>query len=42
MIRTFRGLTRTRYLATTAVAITLGGNWRITEQQAWSLKSIWG
>jgi beta-fructofuranosidase len=24
-----------------AVAITLGGNWRITEQQAWSLKSIW-
>jgi beta-fructofuranosidase len=25
-----------------AAAITLGGNWRITEQQAWSLKSIWG
>jgi beta-fructofuranosidase len=25
-----------------AVAITLGGNWRITTQQAWSLKSIWG
>jgi beta-fructofuranosidase len=24
-----------------AVAITLGGNWRITGQQAWSLKSIW-
>ena len=24
-----------------AVAITLGGNWRITQQQAWSLKSIW-
>lgn len=24
-----------------AVAITLGGPWRITEQQAWSLKSIW-
>jgi beta-fructofuranosidase len=25
-----------------AVAITLGGNWRLTKQQAWSLKSIWG
>ncbi|HXP09767.1 MAG TPA: glycoside hydrolase family 32 protein, partial [Acidobacteriaceae bacterium] len=25
-----------------AVAITLGGNWRIIQQQAWSLKSIWG
>jgi beta-fructofuranosidase len=24
-----------------AVAITLGGNWRIAQQQAWSLKSIW-
>jgi beta-fructofuranosidase len=24
-----------------AVAITLGGNWRVTTQQAWSLKSIW-
>jgi beta-fructofuranosidase len=24
-----------------AVAITLGGNWRVTGQQAWSLKSIW-
>jgi beta-fructofuranosidase len=24
-----------------AVAITLGGNWRIEQQQAWSLKSIW-
>ena len=24
-----------------AVAITLGGNWRIKQQQAWSLKSIW-
>jgi sucrose-6-phosphate hydrolase SacC (GH32 family) len=24
-----------------AVAITLGGNWRITTQQAWSLNSIW-
>jgi beta-fructofuranosidase len=24
-----------------AVAITLGGSWRITRQQAWSLKSIW-
>jgi beta-fructofuranosidase len=24
-----------------AVAITLGGSWRITQQQAWSLKSIW-
>jgi beta-fructofuranosidase len=24
-----------------AVAITVGGNWRITTQQAWSLKSIW-
>jgi beta-fructofuranosidase len=24
-----------------AVAITLGGPWRITQQQAWSLKSIW-
>jgi sucrose-6-phosphate hydrolase SacC (GH32 family) len=24
-----------------AVAITLGGNWRITQQHAWSLKSIW-
>jgi sucrose-6-phosphate hydrolase SacC (GH32 family) len=34
-----------RYYARTpmepAVAITLGGNWRITRQQAWSLKSIW-
>ena len=25
-----------------AVAITLGGNWRLIQQQAWSLKSIWG
>jgi beta-fructofuranosidase len=25
-----------------AVAITLGGNWQLTKQQAWSLKSIWG
>jgi beta-fructofuranosidase len=25
-----------------AVAIVLGGNWRLTRQQAWSLKSIWG
>jgi len=25
-----------------AVAIILGGNWRLTKQQAWSLKSIWG
>jgi beta-fructofuranosidase len=24
-----------------AVAITLGGNWRLAQQQAWSLKSIW-
>jgi beta-fructofuranosidase len=24
-----------------AVAITLGGSWRIEQQQAWSLKSIW-
>jgi hypothetical protein len=24
-----------------AVAITLAGKWRITQQQAWSLKSIW-
>ena len=24
-----------------AVAITVGGNWRIEQQQAWSLKSIW-
>ncbi|HEY1809920.1 MAG TPA: glycoside hydrolase family 32 protein [Acidobacteriaceae bacterium] len=24
-----------------AVAITVGGSWRITQQQAWSLKSIW-
>jgi beta-fructofuranosidase len=24
-----------------AAAITLGGNWGITQQQAWSLKSIW-
>jgi beta-fructofuranosidase len=35
-----------RYYARTsmepAVAITLGGNWRLTTQQAWSLKSIWG
>ena len=23
-------------------AVTLGGNWRLTKQQAWSLKSIWG
>ncbi len=34
-----------RYYARTpmepAVAMTLGGNWRITRQQAWSLKSIW-
>jgi beta-fructofuranosidase len=34
-----------RYYARTpmepAVAITLGGNWRITQQQAWSLKNIW-
>jgi beta-fructofuranosidase len=34
-----------RYYARTpmepAIAITLGGNWRITQQQAWSLKSIW-
>ena len=24
-----------------AVALTLGGNWSITQQQAWSLKSVW-
>jgi beta-fructofuranosidase len=34
-----------RYYARTpmepAVAITLGGNWRITQQYAWPLKSIW-
>jgi sucrose-6-phosphate hydrolase SacC (GH32 family) len=24
-----------------AVAITLGGSWRMEQQQAWSLKSIW-
>ena len=24
-----------------AVAITLAGNWRITQQQAWSLRGIW-
>jgi beta-fructofuranosidase len=24
-----------------AVAITLGGNWRIEQQQAWTLKSVW-
>jgi beta-fructofuranosidase len=34
-----------RYYARTpmepAVAIILGGNWQITRQQAWSLKSIW-
>jgi beta-fructofuranosidase len=34
-----------RYYARTpmepAVAITVGGSWRITGQQAWSLKSIW-
>ncbi len=24
-----------------AVAITLGGNWKLTQQQAWTLKSIW-
>lgn len=24
-----------------AVAITLGGSWRLTQQQAWSLKNIW-
>jgi beta-fructofuranosidase len=34
-----------RYYARTpmepAVTITLGGPWRITQQQAWSLKSIW-
>jgi sucrose-6-phosphate hydrolase SacC (GH32 family) len=34
-----------RYYARTpmepAVSITLGGNWRLTQQQAWSLKSIW-
>jgi beta-fructofuranosidase len=34
-----------RYYARTpmepAVAITLGGPWKLTQQQAWSLKSIW-
>jgi beta-fructofuranosidase len=34
-----------RYYARTpmepAVAIALGGRWRVTQQQAWSLKSIW-
>ncbi len=24
-----------------AVAITLGGNWKLTQQQAWTLRSIW-
>ncbi len=34
-----------RYYARTpmepAVAITLGGNWKLTQQQAWTLRSIW-
>lgn len=37
-------ITQRYYQRTTmepAVAITLGGNWRITRQQAWSLRSIW-
>jgi beta-fructofuranosidase len=41
----YRHAVTRRYYARTpmepAVAITLGGNWRITQQQAWSLKSIW-
>ena len=40
-----RQVTTQRYYTRTtmepAVAITVGGNWRITQQQAWSLKSIW-
>jgi sucrose-6-phosphate hydrolase SacC (GH32 family) len=31
----------TRTAMEPAVAITLGGNWRFTQQFAWSLKSIW-
>jgi beta-fructofuranosidase len=37
-------ITQRYYQRTTmepAVAITLGGNWQLTQQQAWSLKSIW-
>jgi sucrose-6-phosphate hydrolase SacC (GH32 family) len=37
-------ITHRHYQRTTmepAVAITLGGNWQLTQQQAWSLKSIW-
>ncbi|HEY3988814.1 MAG TPA: glycoside hydrolase family 32 protein [Acidobacteriaceae bacterium] len=37
-------ITQRYYQRTTmepAVTITLGGSWRITQQQAWSLKSIW-
>jgi beta-fructofuranosidase len=40
-----RQVTTQRYYTRTAmepsVAITVGGNWSITQQQAWSLKSIW-
>jgi beta-fructofuranosidase len=37
-------ITQRYYQRTTmepAVSITVGGSWRITQQQAWSLKSIW-
>jgi beta-fructofuranosidase len=41
----YRHIVTHRYYTRTtmepAVAVTLGGNWRITQQQAWSLKSIW-
>ncbi|MCU1313654.1 MAG: hypothetical protein JWM54_1411, partial [Acidobacteriaceae bacterium] len=39
-----QAITHRYYQRTTmepAVAITLGGKWEITQQQAWSLKSIW-
>ena len=39
-----QAITQRYYQRTTtepAVAITLGGKWEITQQQAWSLKSIW-
>ena len=39
-----QAITHRYYQRTTmepAVAIILGGNWQLTRQQAWSLKSIW-
>ncbi|HEX4173512.1 MAG TPA: glycoside hydrolase family 32 protein, partial [Acetobacteraceae bacterium] len=39
-----QAITHRYYQRTTmepAIAVTLGGNWRITQQQAWSLRSIW-